>query len=88
MTDEEARRIAIALVDAELERLRGLGPVAVRELESRSPVERDEGGIVVATRVQDEGERLMVLVDARQGRRMLATGGFAMALDGSTHTPH
>jgi hypothetical protein len=28
-----------------------------------------------------------VLVDARRGRRMLATGGFAMAPDGTTHTP-
>jgi hypothetical protein len=43
---------------------------------------------VLATRVQAEDDRLMVLVDARQGRRMLATGGFAMHADGSTHTPH
>ena len=28
------------------------------------------------------------LVDARRGRRMLATGGFAMHADGTTHTPH
>jgi len=42
----------------------------------------------VATRIQAEEERLLVLVDARRGRRMLATGGFAMAADGTTHTPH
>lgn len=79
---------AIALVHAELDRLRELGPSGVRALVPDSPVEREEDGIVVAIRVGDEDERLMVLVDARQGRRMLATGGFAMHRDGSTHTPH
>jgi hypothetical protein len=82
------RSAAIALVDAELERLRGLGPDAVRALVDGSPHERDRDGLVIATRVQAEDERLLVLVDARRGRRMLATGGFAMAPDGTTHTPH
>ena len=59
-----------------------------RALLPESPDEREADGIVVATRVQAEDDRLLVLVDARQGRRMLATGGFAMHADGSTHTPH
>jgi len=88
MPQDDPRPVAIALVESELERLRGLGPQAVRALLPASPVEREADGIVVATRVQAEDERLLVLVDARQGRRMLATGGFAMAEDGTTHTPH
>ncbi len=89
MREASPRSTAIALVESELDRLRGLGPDAVRALVPDSPVEREsDQGIVVATRVQTEGERLMVLVDARRGRRMLATGGFAMHADGSTHTPH
>jgi hypothetical protein len=88
MREASARPTAIALVESELDRLRELGPDAVRALVPASPVERETDGIVVATRVQAEGERLMVLVDARRGRRMLATGGFAMDADGSTHTPH
>ena len=36
---------------------------------------------------EPEGERLMVLVEAWRGRRILATGGFAMTPDGQTHTP-
>jgi hypothetical protein len=87
MPQEDPRRVAIGLVEAQLDRLRVLGPEAVRALAPQSPVEREEQGIVVATRVQPEGERLLVLVDARRGRRMLATGGFAMAPDGTTHTP-
>jgi hypothetical protein len=87
MQREDPRRVAIALVEAELDRLRELGPDALRTMLPRSPVEREAQGIVVATRVQAEDERLLVLVDARRGRRMLATGGFAMAADGSTHTP-
>jgi hypothetical protein len=85
---QEPRRVAIGLVEAELDRLRGLGPEAVRALVARSPVERGAEGLVGATRVQAEDERLLVLVDVRRGRRMLATGGFAMHADGSTHTPH
>jgi hypothetical protein len=80
--------VAVALVEAELERLRAAGPEAVRALVPRSPLERAEGERVVATRVQAEDERLLVLVDVRRGRRMLATGGFAMDPDGATHTPH
>jgi hypothetical protein len=88
MRQASPRSTAIALVESELDRLRGLGPDAVRELVPESPVERETEGIVLATRVQAEDDRLMVLVDARSGRRMLATGGFAMHADGSTHTPH
>jgi hypothetical protein len=87
MPQEDPRPVAIGLVEAQLDRLRELGPEGVRALAPQSPVEREEHGIVVATRVQPEGERLLVLVDARRGRRMLATGGFAMAPDGTTHTP-
>jgi hypothetical protein len=84
---DELRTRALALVDAELERLRGLGPSAVRELAGPA---RDvpRGELVVSTRVQEEDDRLLVLVEAWRGRRTLATGGFAMAPDGSTHTPH
>ena len=88
MREASPRSVAIALVESELDRLRGLGPDAVRALLPESPVEREADGLVVATRVQAEDDRLMVLVDARRGRRMLATGGFAMHADGSTHTPH
>jgi hypothetical protein len=88
MPDQQPRRVAIGLVEAELHRLRGLGPDAVRALVPRSPVEHESDGLVVATRVQAEDERLLVLVDVRRGRRMFATGGFAMHADGSTHTPH
>jgi hypothetical protein len=88
MSQEDRRPAAIALVESELARLRGLGPQAVRELAPASPVERDREGLVLATRIQPEGDRLLVLVDVRRGRRMLATGGFAMHADGTTHTPH
>jgi hypothetical protein len=88
MPQEDPRPVAIGLVESELERLRHLGPAEVRSLLPSSPVERESDGIVVATRIQAEDERLLVLVDARRGRRMLATGGFAMAPDGTTHTPH
>ena len=88
MQKGDRRSVAIALVEEELDRLRGLGFAAVGDLVTGSPHERDADGIVVATRVQAEDERLLVLVDARRGRRMLATGGFAMQPDGTTHTPH
>jgi hypothetical protein len=88
MSRDDPRRAAIALVESELARLRGLGPDAVRDLAPASPVEREEDGLVLATRIQPEGDRLLVLVDVRRGRRMLATGGFAMEPDGTTHTPH
>ena len=84
----DQRSVALALVEEELDRLRGLGFDPVEGLVAGSPHERDVDGIVVATRVQAEDGRLLVLVDARRGRRMLATGGFAMHPDGTTHTPH
>jgi hypothetical protein len=83
----ESRRRAIELVEGELDRLRALGPDGVRAL-ADAPHDVDHAGIVVSTRVSPEHERLLVLVEAWTGRRMLATGGFAMAPDGSTHTPH
>jgi hypothetical protein len=85
---DDHRRLALALVESELDRLRALGPEQVRALLPESPIEREMEGIVLAVRVQAEDERLLVLVDARRGRRMLATGGFALAPDGTTHTPH
>ena len=83
---DQLRERALALVDAELDRLRGLGPAAVRALAGQHDDARDD--VVVSTRVQEEGDRLLVLVEAWRGRRTLATGGFAMGPDGSTHTPH
>jgi len=83
---DELREHALALVDAELDRLRSLGPEAVRALAGTRDDERDE--LVVSTRVQAEDDRLLVLVEAWRGRRTLATGGFAMGPDGTTHTPH
>jgi hypothetical protein len=51
MPQEDPRPVAIGLVEAQLDRLRELGPEAVRALAPQSPVEREEQGIVVATRV-------------------------------------
>lgn len=84
---DELRSHALALVDAELDRLRALGPAAVRGL-AGPPRDSERGELVVSTRVQEEDDRLLVLVEAWRGRRTLATGGFAMAPDGSTRTPH
>lgn len=84
---DELRRRALALVDAELERLRVLGPAGVRAL-SGPPHDEQRDELVVSTHVQEEDDRLLVLVEAWRGRRTLATGGFAMRADGSTHTPH
>ena len=83
---DRLRERALALVDEELDRLRGLGPQAVRALAGQHDDTRDD--LVVSTRVQQEDDRLLVLVEAWRGRRTLATGGFAMEPDGSTHTPH
>src|SRR3712207_8779884 len=47
VAENDRRNVAIALVDAELDRLRGLGPDAVRALAAGSPHERDEDGIVL-----------------------------------------
>jgi len=84
---DDLRRRALRLVEEELERLRRLGPAGVRAL-AGAPREARNGDLVVSTRVEDEEERLLVLVEAWRGRRTFATGGFAMALDGSTWTPH
>ena len=84
----EARRRAVAAVDAELARLRDAGPAEVRALLAASPIERAAGGVALTTRVEAEGDRLLVLAEAWRGRRTLATGGFAMGPDGTTHTPH
>jgi hypothetical protein len=84
---DEVRQRALALVDAELERLRRLGPDGVRAL-AGPPRDEQRGELVLSTRVQEEDDRLLVLVEAWRGRRTLATGGFAMGPDGSAHTPH
>lgn len=78
---------ALALVEAQLDALRAAGWDAVRALGAGGPVDDDRGELAVTTRVVDEGDRLLVLVEAWRGRRVLATGGFAMAADGSTSTP-
>jgi uncharacterized iron-regulated membrane protein len=85
-TGDPERDRAIALVDEELDRLREAGPDAVRAL-AGLPRDDERGSVTLTTRVQAEDERLMVLVEAWRGRRTLATGGFAMAPDGTTHTP-
>jgi hypothetical protein len=84
---EHAQR-AVDAVAREVERLAGLGPETLRPLAGRPPADAERDGIVLTTRVDADGDRLLVLVEAWRGRRMLATGGFAMAPDGSTHTPH
>jgi hypothetical protein len=84
----DLRRRAIALVDEELERLRATTPEALRELSARSPVDREREGVALTIRVAPEAERVLVLVEAWRKRRVLATGGFAMDPDGTTHTPH
>jgi hypothetical protein len=86
-TGDPLRDHAIDLVHSELDRLRAAGPAAVRALAASSPVDDERGDVTLTTRVHAEGERLMVLVEAWRGRRTLATGGFAMAPDGSAHTP-
>ena len=88
MADDELRRRALALVEAELDRLRALGRVGVGALTEGSPHDAPrEDGLTLTTHVDPEDERLMVLVEAWRGRRTLATGGFAMGPDGQTHTP-
>jgi hypothetical protein len=81
------RALALQLVEAELARVRRLGPARVREL-AGAPHEAEQHGLTVSTTVGDEGDRLMVLVEAWRGRRTLATGGFAMHRDGTTVTPN
>jgi hypothetical protein len=83
----QLRERAVSLIEAELERLRAAGPARVRELANDSPLEIERDGVLVTTRIDPEGQRLLVLVETSRGSRMLATGGFAMEPDGSTHTP-
>ena len=84
-TGDPIRDGAIALVHEQLDRLRDAGPGAVRALAGAH--DERHGEVFLTTRVQAEDDRLMVLVEAWKGRRTLATGGFAMAPDGTTHTP-
>jgi len=83
--DRRAR--ALALMALELERLRAMTPHALEALATASPHEAQRRDLAVTTSVDAEDGRLMVLVEVWRGRRTLATGGFAMAPDGSTRTP-
>src|SRR3954471_16358428 len=88
MAVDELRARAMARVTDELDRLRSLGFARLGELAAGSPHEAaHDDGVTVSTRVEAEGERLMVLVEAWRGRRTLATGGFAMTPDGQARTP-
>jgi hypothetical protein len=82
------RRRAMQLLDDELDRIRAVGVDGVREMAAHSPLDAAREELTVTARVDDEGERLLVLVEVWSGRRVYATGGFAMLPDGSTHTPH
>ena len=84
---DDLRARALALLEDELERLRAIGVGGVRPLADGSPHDRETGEMTVTTRVEAENGRLLVLVEVWRGRRTLATGGFAMHPDGSTHTP-
>jgi hypothetical protein len=86
-TNRRLRRRAIELLDDELERIRAIGPDSVREMARHSPLDAARDELTVTAKVDDEGERLLVLVEVWSGRRVFATGGFAMLPDGSTHTP-
>lgn len=87
-TTRRLRRRAIELLDDELDRIRILGADGVREMAAHSPLDAARDELTVTARVDDEGHRLLVLVEVWSGRRVFATGGFAMLPDGSTHTPH
>jgi hypothetical protein len=87
-TNRRLRRRAIELLGDELERIKLLGPAGVREIAEHSPLDAARDELTVTARVDDEGDRLLVLVEVWSGRRVFATGGFAMLPDGSTHTPH
>jgi hypothetical protein len=87
-TTRRLRRRAIELLDDELDRIRALGPDGVRDMAAHSPLDAARDELTVTARVDDEGHRLLVLVEIWSGRRVFATGGFAMLPDGSTHTPH
>ncbi|MEA2427928.1 MAG: hypothetical protein QOF37_1556 [Thermoleophilaceae bacterium] len=75
------------LLGDELERIRAVGPEGVREMAAHSPLDAARDELTVTARVNEEGDRLLVLVEVWSGRRVFATGGFAMFPDGSTHTP-
>jgi hypothetical protein len=82
------RRRALQLLEDELERIRAIGPAGVAEMAEHSPLDAARDELTVTARVNREDERLLVLVEVWSGRRVYATGGFAMLPDGSTHTPH
>jgi hypothetical protein len=86
-TNRRLRRRAIQLLDGELERIRALGYDGVREMAAHSPLDAAREELTVTARVNEEGSRLMVLVEVWSGRRVFATGGFAMFADGTTYTP-
>jgi hypothetical protein len=86
-TNRRLRRRAIELLGDELDRIRALGPQGVREMARHSPLDAAREELTVTARVNEEGERLLVLVEVWSGRRVFATGGFAMLPDGSTYTP-
>ena len=71
----------------ELDRIRAVGPAGVREMAAHSPLDAARDELTLTARVDEEGDRLLVLVEVWSGRRVFATGGFAMLPDGSTHTP-
>jgi hypothetical protein len=75
------------LLEDELDRIRAVGPAGVREMAAHSPLDAARDELTVTAHVGEEGDRLLVLVEVWSGRRIFATGGFAMLPDGSTHTP-
>ena len=83
----ETRRRAIALVEAELARLRVVSPEDLRALAGKAPLVVEHEGVDLTTHVDPDGERLLVLVEAQGRRRTFATGGFVMHPDGTTYTP-
>ena len=87
-TNRRLRRRAIQLLGDELERIRALGYAGVRDMAEHSPLDAARDELTVTVRIDDEERRLLVLVEVWSGRRVFATGGFAMLPDGSTETPH
>jgi hypothetical protein len=86
-TNRRLRRRAIELLDDELERIRAIGPDGVRDMAAHSPLDAARDELTVTARVDEDGDRLLVLVEVWSGRRVFATGGFAMFPDGTTYTP-
>jgi hypothetical protein len=78
----------MTVLDEELDSIRAVGARGVREMVAHSPLEAERDELRVTARVNEDGERLMVLVEVWSGRRIYATGGFAMHADGSVHSPH